>query len=93
MNEKKKPTLDELLEELNHPRVDVDWKSGVQPELLAEVDPDEIGWDWDVTDEDGSRRLNALLAQCDPDAPLQDVDWGPDVGLEDSGSGDVPDEK
>lgn len=73
MNEKKKPTLDELLEELNHPRVDVDWKSDdadVQPKLLDE-----------------------LLAQCDPDAPLQDVDWGPDVGLEDVGSGDVPDEK
>ncbi|MCR3902821.1 hypothetical protein NUK36_08290 [Aeromonas hydrophila] len=52
MNDKKRPTLDELLEELNGPRVDVDWKSGVQPELLAEVDPDEIGWDWDVMTDD-----------------------------------------
>ncbi|EIS3740375.1 hypothetical protein LO908_002751 [Aeromonas hydrophila] len=52
MNEKKRPTLDELLEELDDPLYDIDWKSGdVQPELLADVDPDEIGWDWDVTDE------------------------------------------
>lgn len=25
------------------PPYEIDWKSGVQPELLAEVDPDEIG--------------------------------------------------
>lgn len=48
MNKKEKPTLDELLEELNGPLYEIDWKSGdVQPELLAEVDPDEIGWDWE----------------------------------------------
>ncbi|MFM4812781.1 hypothetical protein [Aeromonas dhakensis] len=52
MNDEKRPILDELLEELNGPLYEIDWKSGVQPELLAEVDPDEIGWDWDVTDED-----------------------------------------
>jgi len=73
MNTEKRPTLDELLEELNGPRYTIDWKSDdadVQPNLLDE-----------------------LLAQCDPDGPLQDVDWGPDVGLEDVRSGDVPDEK
>lgn len=53
MNEKKKPTLDELLEELNGPLYEIDWKSGdVQPELLAEVDPDEIGWDWEPDSDD-----------------------------------------
>ncbi|EKP0316799.1 hypothetical protein RRM51_001035 [Aeromonas veronii] len=52
MNTEKRPTLDELLEELDDPLYGIDWKSGdVQPELLADVDPDEIGWDWDVTDE------------------------------------------
>ncbi|HDX8616825.1 TPA: hypothetical protein RQN55_003025 [Aeromonas dhakensis] len=53
MNTEKRPTLDELLEELNGPRVDVDWKSSdVQPELLADVDPDELGWDWEHDSDD-----------------------------------------
>lgn len=26
--------------------------------------------------------LEVLLAQCDPEDQLQDIDWGPDVGLE-----------
>ncbi|MER0108464.1 hypothetical protein ABQG55_07175 [Aeromonas dhakensis] len=52
MNDEKRPTLDELLEELNDPLYEIDWKSDdAQPELLADVDPDEIGWDWDVIDE------------------------------------------
>lgn len=52
MTDKKRPTLDELLEGLDGPLIEVDWRSGdtadVQPELLAEVDPDEIERDWDV---------------------------------------------
>lgn len=52
MTDKKRPTLDELLEGLDGPLIEVDWRLGdtadVQPELLAEVDPDEIGRDWDV---------------------------------------------
>lgn len=52
MNDKKSLTLDELLEELNGPLYEIDWKSGVQPELLAEVDPDEIGWDWEHDSDD-----------------------------------------
>lgn len=39
MNDEKRPTLDELLEELNGPLYEIDWKSGVQPELLARSTP------------------------------------------------------
>ncbi|MFM4831541.1 hypothetical protein [Aeromonas media] len=44
----KRPTLDELLEQLDESRVDVDWRSDdsddsehVPPAPLAEVNPDE----------------------------------------------------
>ncbi|MEV3817384.1 hypothetical protein RI537_14845 [Aeromonas salmonicida] len=45
MAEEKRPTLDELLEELDGPLVELDWRSddleNVQPEPLAESDPDK----------------------------------------------------
>ena len=44
MAEEKRPTLDELLEELDGPLLELDWRSNdlenVQPEPLAESDPD-----------------------------------------------------
>jgi hypothetical protein len=44
MAEEKRPTLDELLEELDCPLIELDWRSddleNVQPEPLAESDPD-----------------------------------------------------
>lgn len=44
MAEEKRPTLDELLEELDGPLIELDWRSGdlenVQPEPLAELDPE-----------------------------------------------------
>lgn len=45
MAEKIRPTLDELLEELDGPLIELDWRSddleNVQPESLAESDPDK----------------------------------------------------
>ncbi|WP_323884994.1 AbrB/MazE/SpoVT family DNA-binding domain-containing protein [Aeromonas caviae] len=71
-----------------------DEKKPTFDELLEGLNGPFYMIDWKSDDADVQPKLlEELLAQCDPDVPLQDVDWGPDVGLEDIGSGDVPDEK
>lgn len=54
-------SLDELLAQCgsDESSSEIDWGPDVGlerldylPELLADVDPDEIGWDWDVSDKE-----------------------------------------